>query len=186
MSLVRPERTRDNGSRSRGNWDCGEMSTESLRTYLNDHLAGSVAGLELLDHLIKLHQQSDREGLYRRLRAEIEEDQKVLQNILEQVGGRESRLRKAAAWMSEKLGEAKLVLDDPGDRQLRVLEGLETLGLGIQGKLLLWRALDSVSATLPPLRAFDFGRLQRRASEQFEQVDRERLLVARTTLAGSS
>ena len=161
------------------------MSTEHLRTYLNDHLAGSVAALELLDHLIKLHQKSDRESFHRGLRAEIEEDQKILQKILEQVGGRESRVRKAAAWMSEKLGEAKLVLDDPGDNQLRILEALETLALGIQGKLLLWRALGSVSAPAPAFRAVDFSQLERRARDQFDRVDTERLLVARAALAGS-
>jgi vacuolar-type H+-ATPase subunit I/STV1 len=161
------------------------MSAESLTTYLNDHLAGSVGALEMLEHLIKLHEKKDREPFYRRLRAEVEEDQKVLQNLLEKVGGRESRVRKAAAWMSEKLGEAKLALDDRGDNQLRILEALETVALGIQGKLLLWRALGSVSATRPALRAVDFGQLERRARQQFEQVDTERLLVARTALAGS-
>ena len=161
------------------------MSTEILRTYLNDHLAGSVAAIELLDHLIKLHDKSDRQPFFTRLRVEIERDQKVLQNVLEQVGGRVSVVRKAAAWMSVKLGEAKLVLEDPGDSQLRILEGLETLALGIQGKLLLWRGLGSVSAGVPELRAVDLGRLEARAREQFEQVDSERLLVARTALAGT-
>jgi hypothetical protein len=176
----------ERGHLAAGPQDSGEMSGEILRTYLNDHLAGSVAAVELLDHLIKLHQKSDRESWYRRLRAEIEEDQKVLQHMLEQVGGRESRMRKAAAWMSEKFGQAKFALDDPGDNQLRILEALETLALGIQGKLLLWRSLGSIAATLPALRAVDLGRLERRAGEQFEQVDTERLLVARTALAGSS
>jgi hypothetical protein len=87
--------------------------------------------------------------------------------------------------MSEKLGEAKFVLDDPGDNQLRILEALETLALGIQGKLLLWRALGSVSATAPAFRAVDFSQLERRARDQFDRVDTERLLVARAALAGS-
>jgi hypothetical protein len=159
------------------------MSTEILRTYLNDHLAGSVGALELLDHLIKIHEKSDRESFYRGLRAEIEEDQKVLQNLLEQVGGRESSVRKAAAWLSEKVGQAKLAFDDPGGNQLRVLEALETLALGIQGKLLIWRALASASDSIPAVRTVDFTRLQGRAREQFERVDAERLRMARIALA---
>lgn len=159
------------------------MSAEILRTYLNDHLAGSVAALELLDHLIKVAEKSDRESFYRRLRAEIEEDQKVLQNLLGLAGGRESPVRKAAAWLSEKVGQAKLAFDDPGGNQLRILESLETLALGIQGKLLLWRALASATDSVPAARTVDLTRLQGRAGDQFERVDAERLRLARIALA---
>lgn len=159
------------------------MSEKALRIYLTDHLAGSVAALELLDHLIKLHRESDRERFYRELHTEIDQDQKVLQSLLEQVGGRESPVRRAAAWLTEKVGQAKLAFDDPGDNQLRVLEGLETLGLGIQGKLLLWRALASVSDSTPALRAIDLTRLEGKARGQFERVDTERLRIARGALA---
>jgi hypothetical protein len=159
------------------------MSAEILRTYLSDHLAGSVAALELLDHLVKVHEMSDRESFYRGLRAEIEEDQKVLQTLLEQAGGRESPVRKAAAWLSEKVGQAKLAFDDPGGNQLRILEALETLALGIQGKSLLWRALASVTDSVPTARTVDLTRLQGRAKDQFERVDAERLRIARIALA---
>jgi hypothetical protein len=159
------------------------MSAEILKTYLNDHLAGSVAALELLDHLIQVDEKSDRESFYRRLRAEIEEDQKVVQTLLEQAGGRESPVRKAAAWLSEKVGQAKLAFDDPGGNQLRILEALETLALGIQGKLFLWRALASVPDSVPAARSVDLTRLQGRAKDQFERVDAERLRIARIALA---
>ena len=159
------------------------MSGKALRIYLTDHLAGSTAALELVDHLIKLHRESDKERFYRELRAEIEEDQKVLQSLLEQVGGRESPVRKAAAWLSEKMAQAKLAFDDPGDNQLRILEALEALGLGIQGKGVLWRALASVSDSVPPLRAIDLSRLEGRARDQVQRVDAERLRIARIALA---
>ena len=159
------------------------MSGEALRVYLTDHLAGSVAAVEFLEHLIKLHRGRDKESFYRELRTEIEEDRSVLQSLLEQVGGRKSPVRQAAAWLSEKLGEAKLVFDDPGHDQLRILEALETLALGIQGKSLLWRALASVSDSVPALPAVDLATLERRAGEQFERVDAERLRIARGALA---
>lgn len=158
------------------------MSSNSLTTYLNDHLAGSVAALELLDHLGKLHRGTEHEKLFQSLRGEVEEDQKVLQQALDLVGGKESRVRKAAAWLTEKIGEAKLKLDDAGDGELRVLEALETLGLGIQGKLALWRALAATADRLPQLRNLDFDRLQRRAAQQHERVEGQRLQVARLAL----
>jgi hypothetical protein len=52
-----------------------------LTTYLNDHLAGSVAALELLDHLIDSHEEPDR-AVLRELRNEISQDRQVLQRLL--------------------------------------------------------------------------------------------------------
>lgn len=154
------------------------MSTSVLTTYLNDHLAGSVAALELLDLLLSTGPAGQRES-YRRLRSEIEEDQRILQQIIQRLGGKESRVRKAAAWLTEKVGQAKLQFDDPGDGALRTLEALETLGLGIQGKLGLWRALEAVAAAIPEIGALDFSRLQQRAVDQFDRVDQLRLQAAR-------
>src|SRR5512145_2575288 len=103
------------------------MHSESLTTYLNDHLAGSVAALELLDHLVGITKGTEREEFLVALGGEIEEDQEILRQLLRALGRRESKTRKAAAWLTEKVGEAKLKLDDPGDGQLRLLEALETL-----------------------------------------------------------
>jgi hypothetical protein len=158
------------------------MSSKSLTTYLNDHLAGSVAAVELLEHLAVLQRGTRQEKPFQTLRAEVEEDQKVVQQILNRVGGKESRVRKAAAWLTEKLGEAKLKLDDPGDGELRLLEALESLALGIQGKLALWRALDAVARHLPEIRSLDLERLKQRAVQQHELVEAWRIEAAQTAL----
>jgi hypothetical protein len=121
---------------------------------------------------------TDREQLFLSLKEEIEQDQQIVKSLLRSVGGNESKLRKAAAWVTEKVGEAKLELDDAGDGQLRLLEGLEALGLGIQGKLGLWRALRAAS-THEELDALDLPRLERRALDQFARVEEHRLQVAR-------
>ena len=155
------------------------MGIEILATYLNDHLAGSVAAIELLDHLRELSQGAERERLFTSLQSEVEEDQKVLKELLRGVGGKESRARKAAAWLTEKVGEAKLKLDDPGGGELRLLEALETLELGILGKLALWRALGVAAELVPQIRKLDLSALERRAKEQHGRVEVERLKVAR-------
>jgi hypothetical protein len=158
------------------------MSNQTLTTYLNDHLAGSVIALELLEHLAALHRGSEREKLFLTLHNEVEQDQKVLQQLLEGLGAKESRVRKAAAWLTEKLGRAKLRLDDPGSGELQVLEALETLGLGILGKLALWRGLSLAADGVPQLRTLDFARLERRALDQHGLVEAERLEAARLAL----
>ena len=155
--------------------------SENLGTYLNDHVAGSVLALELLDHLIELPEAPDRK-LLTQLRIEIQEDQEVLRQLLRSVGAKESTARKAAAWLTEKLGRAKLRIDESGSGELRMLEGLETLALGIQGKLALWRSLATLKDAVPPLKTLDLARLQSRALEQFERVDRLRLDAVRRIL----
>ena len=155
------------------------MNRDILASYLNDHLAGSVAALELVERLRRLSQGTYREQMFLSLGQEIEEDQQIVKLLLWSVGGKESKVRKAAAWLTEKIGEAKLELDDSGNGQLRLLEGLETLGLGIQGKLGLWRALNAVSSQDAEIGKLDLTRLERRARNQFERVEAERLLVAR-------
>ena len=155
------------------------MNRDILATYLNDHLAGSVAALELVDRLRRLSQGTDREQLFLSLGQEIEEDQQIVKRVLQSVGGKESKVRKAAAWLAEKVGEAKLELDDSGSGQLRLIEALETLGLGIQGKMGLWRALSAASSQDAEIGKLDLARLERRARDQFERVEAERLLVAK-------
>lgn len=154
------------------------MSNEALQTYLNDHLAGSVAAIELLEHLASIHKGTRREQFFLTIRKEVEEDQTVLRQLLRDVGGKESRVRKAAAWLTEKLAEAMLHLDDPGSGDLRLLEALETLLLGIQGKMALWRGLKAAADRLPQIRRLDLTGLERRAQGQFDRLEGLRLQLA--------
>ena len=157
------------------------MTRRVLVTYLNDHLAGAVAALELLDHLLELPPLANRD-LLTRLREEIEQDKKVLQGLIKELGGKESPVRKAAAWVSEKIAQIKLKMDDPDSGELVEFESLETLALGIQGKLSLWRALAAVADRNPGLSSVDLAELQARARDQFERVEQLRLQAARRAL----
>jgi len=104
------------------------VSADSLAVYLNDHLAGSVAALELIDALaVAGHRHPD----------------------------------------------------------LDVLEGLETIALGIQGKAALRRALGAVAPGNPRLSSFRFSSLEARAQAQYDQVEQSRLTAARAALGGA-
>jgi hypothetical protein len=149
---------------------------ENLHIYLNDHLAGSVVALELLDALIEQHSE-DRFGKpFRGLRDEIHEDRETLRDLIRKVGANESTIRKAGAWLAEKFGRAKI--GDTGD-SAGLLQALEALALGITGKKLLWRSLTAIAANFPALQGSDFAELDRRARDQFERVEDLRLQVAR-------
>jgi len=151
---------------------------ERLHTYLNDHLAGSVAAIELLDDLIEHHSQDRFGKFFSDLRDEIHADQEKLRDLIGKVGGRESALRKAAGWVSEKFGRVKIRGADDSAELLQVLEGL---ALGITGKKLLWRSLAMVASNFPALQGTDFGEFEERARAQFERVETLRVEVARET-----
>jgi hypothetical protein len=147
-----------------------------LHTYLNDHLAGSVAAIELLDDLIE-HHPEDRFGkFFSDLRDDIHADQGKLRDLIAKVGGKESALRKAAGWMSEKFGRAKI---GDADDSAELLQALEGLALGITGKRLLWRSLAAIASNFPALQGTDFSELEKRAHAQFERVESLRLETAR-------
>ena len=158
------------------------MANEHLATYLNDHLAGSVVAIELIESLESSHEGTPVATFVRQLRADIEADQKELQRLMTSLEVSESRTRKASAWLTEKLTSLKLRFDDSEDGNLRLFESLEALSLGIEGKQSLWRALSAAAEASPELRILDYDLLQKRAQEQRERVESRRIEVARKIL----
>jgi hypothetical protein len=158
------------------------MANEHIATYLNDHLAGSVVALELIEHLEAAHVGTPLESFLAQLRADVTADRHELEGLMEQMHLTESRARKATAWLSEKFTEVKLRLDDPSGGALRLLEAFEVLSLGIEGKRGMWVALAAVAEEADWLRVVDYERLTRRAEEQRSRVEAERLKAAKAAL----
>ncbi len=158
------------------------MASEPLAIYLNDHLAGSVAGLELIDTLIEHEQGRPVADRLRALRIDIEEDQETLRGILARIDPDEHKVKQAAAWLTEKVSRGKFALAARSHPALALLEGLESLGLGIQGKLALWYALAEVAPHEPRLAGYPYEALEARAVLQHAAVERERLDAARAAL----
>ena len=153
-------------------------SGEYLATYLNDHLTGAEAALELLETL-EPHTDAAISMLATQLRPRIEEDRDELVRLMHAVDVSPSRARRAVGWIGEKTAELKLALDDPSDGGLRTLERLEALAIGIDGKRALWDALQTIARTIPALHEADYVRLARRAEEQRATVEARRLAYAK-------
>ncbi|MFN2475038.1 MAG: hypothetical protein ABR526_01685 [Chthoniobacterales bacterium] len=156
-----------------------ELDISQLSVYLNDHLAGAIAALELIEHLGKNHPDTDLEMFCAELHAEVSADLDVLRDLLHTFDEKESAVRKAGAWVAEKLGRVKLGLSGNDATGTGLLEGLDGLILGITGKRFLWRALAAAAETIPQLRGPDYPTLEQRAVEQRDRVDARRLAVAR-------
>ena len=159
------------------------MAKEHLATYLNDHLAGATAALELLEHLESAYAGTAVAHLAAGLRGDITADRQELEAIIRRTGGSRSGLRKAAGWLAERVARFKLWVDDPGGGNLRLLESLEVLALGIEGKRALWASLAAAAPEVPELRGPDYERLARRAEEQRGRVEPVRLDAARAAFA---
>jgi hypothetical protein len=156
------------------------MSREHLETYLNDHLAGSVTQLEILDQLAE--EATDLKAALERLRIDIGADRQELITLMRHLDIKESRLRRATGWIAEQIAEAKLVIDDDEGGHLRRLERLELMVLGIEGKLRLWQALEAASQLEPRLGILDYPWLIQRAHDQRVRVETLRLEAAKAAL----
>ena len=151
------------------------MSREHLSVYLNDHLAGSAAGLELISDLQAI---PGYEEWAARLHREVSEDRDQLETLMRKADISQNTARKAAAWLTEKVVQLKTRLDDRGGGPLQKLELVEALALGIDGKRALWTALRAVSGELPRLNELDYDRLIQRAEQQRGEVESARLRAA--------
>jgi hypothetical protein len=154
---------------------------ENLTTYLNDHLAGSVAALELIDDLINVSDDASLKLFLANLKRDIEADQKILEGLLEAANEGQSPMRKAAAWVTEKFARAKFKVAGENLGGLGLVQAFEMLALGIRGKELLWRAVASSNSS--SLRDIDFAKLEQRAVEQQKRVEEKRLEAARAAFS---
>src|SRR6478672_5757384 len=156
---------------------------KDLDSYLNDHLAGSISALELIAHCIDVHKGEPLGSFFVETEREIKADQETLRGIMRILGVRQSKVRKAGAWAAEKLGRARLIIagDEPGS--LGLVLTLEGLIMGVTGKKLLWASL--AAAKLPPLNTYNFEQLQRRAEQQIERLEAERIAAVRQAFVGA-
>jgi hypothetical protein len=154
---------------------------KELHSYLNDHLAGSVSALELLSHWAHLHKGKPLGAFFSQIETDIRGDQDGLRDLMHCLGVEESNIRQAGAWAAEKVGRARLMIagNEPGS--LGLVLTLEGLIMGIVGKKLMWRAL--AAANLPKLSGYDFKELERRAEQQIERIEAERVRAVLETFS---
>jgi len=84
--------------------------------------------------------------------------------------------------MAEKTSRLKFSGLTSGAADLGTLMALETLCLGVYGKLGLWKSLVEVVDQHTPLAAADLHELIARARSQHEALERERLAAGRQAL----
>jgi hypothetical protein len=154
---------------------------DPLALYLNDHLAGARFAIELLDRLRESYSNEPLGLLAGQLLTDIDEDRAVLQKLADQVGTGGSSVKEAASWLVEKASRLKLQLNSATD--LGTFEAVETLSLGVLGKLKLWQALLAVQSSDARLQQLDFNTLSVRAESQHDKLEQFRVRLAKSVLA---
>lgn len=156
-----------------------------IAIYLNDHLAGATAGVELARRLRGSNEDEPDFGpALAEICAEIESDRATLGAAMDQLGVGQSKLKPLAATLGERVGRLKLNGQLRGYSPLSRLDELELLQIGVAGKRRLWRALEHTRAgDLPGL---DLGALAERATEQLRRLEALHLKAAALALGAGS
>ena len=149
---------------------------QCLESYLADHLAGSRGALELIAHLGDHAADDAIRSVMTELHEDVEFDRAALERITRSIGGSMHPLREVSAWLAERISRLKLGAGSGPVDGLAQFEAVETVALGIIGKIKLWEvllasgAMGLDQASLPGLRE--------RALEQHGRVERERQRLA--------
>jgi hypothetical protein len=151
---------------------------ELLGIYLNDHLAGSVAGGELAQRLLAAFRGKPAEPALRVFVQQVQEDRASLLRIMAALGVPVRCYKTAAAWLLEKVARLK-----PNGHLLRrsplstVVE-LEAMCLGVAGKGAGWRTLRVIADSDARLDPGELDLLLARASSQADLLEELRTAAA--------
>jgi hypothetical protein len=161
------------------------VDTDHLSIYLNDHLAGATAGLELARHVAANNPDGPKGRALAHLARELEEDRGALLDIMRRLSRRRDRVKVILSWGAEKAGRLKLNGGVLGYSSLSRLEELELLSLGVEGKLALWQALLRTHGPHSSLEGAELEELIGRAKSQRRMLERQRRQAAEVALGSS-
>ncbi len=161
------------------------MNEKLLRIYLNDHLAGSTGGVELVARCRRENEGHPLGAYMEQLLGELEEDRALLRDLLGRIGGTENVVKQAGAWLLEKVERLKPDGSPFAYSDLNRVVEMEALLLGVRGRLALLCVLEAIHEPGGPFSDLDFPRLKQRAEQQLDAIERHRTDAARRAFAPS-
>jgi hypothetical protein len=149
-----------------------------LGIYLNDHLAGATAGVELARRMASSQQSSAVGDALGQLASDVAQDRSALISIIAALGVPRRSYKAWLAWGGEKISRLKpnghVVTRSP----LSSLEELEILRLAVEGKAAGWRTLRTLADHDHRLDTQQLDELLRRARSQIEILEELRIHAA--------
>ena len=154
---------------------------ELLETYLNDHLAGATAGVDLAEEIAEDSRDMPLGAEMTRLATDIAADRESLVEIMDALGIEKGAVKQAIGWMAEKMSRLRLNRAAAGSDELSLLLSLEALSMGVEAKRSLWQVLGEIAAAVPALSVVELSTLEQRAEDQIA-----RLVAARTAVGAGA
>lgn len=155
---------------------------QPLEIYLNDHLGGATGACEIARNAVEKFSTTSHRNFLAEFLTQVEEDRATLEEMINAVGGTPNPVKQAGAWLMEKLSRIKLSPGGLGSEEMSALLTIETLCIGVEGKICLWVALKDIAGDIKELSAFDLEELLARAKSQRDGLEKERLVATRAAL----
>jgi hypothetical protein len=156
-----------------------------LGVYLNDHLAGATAGLELARRMAAgARPGTETATVMTGLVSDIAADRSALIAIMTALGVKIRGYKVFAAWAGEKAGRLKLNGHLLSRSPLSGLEEAEMLRLGVEGKAAGWRTLRALAQHDHRLGTGQLDELLARASQQSGRLEDLRVTTAEQVFGG--
>lgn len=152
--------------------------TSLLGIYLNDHLAGSTAGVALIRRTAQAHEGTPAGPVLAKLAKEIAADREDLLAMMAALEIGIAHYKLAGAWVAERAGRLKLNGRLLSRSPLSSLVELEGMKLGVEGKITGWRSLRSLADHDPRLDAAELDRLISRGKAQSRTLEKLRAAAA--------
>jgi hypothetical protein len=158
---------------------------DPLGIYLNDHLAGATAGLELARRVAGARQVPATGPELQRFADELAEDRAALLRIMGTLGVPVRSYKVWAAWAGEKAGRLKPNGHLTARSPLSSLVELEMLRLGVEGKAAGWRTVRVLADRDGRLDAGELDELLSRARRQADFLEEARVRTVQQVIAAS-
>jgi hypothetical protein len=142
-----------------------------LGIFLNDHLAGAVAGSHLAQRCARNNAGTRYAEPLRGIADAVAEDRRTLERLMPTLGVAGNPAKQVSALATERLSRLKLNGRLTGYSPLSRIVEFDGLSAGINGKRALWLALLHVADRYPALRPEELRRLIERADEQLETIE---------------
>lgn len=161
----------------------GRLNTKLLAIYLQDHLAGTTAAVELSRRAAGSHPGTELGDALQALTLEAINDRQALLDLMAVFQVKPDRVKTTAAWVGEKVGRLKfngaaLLNRSP----LSDLVELEGIAIAAQWKAAGWRLLQTLATTDPRLAEANLGDLLHRADDQIVRIEQLRVSIAQDRL----
>ena len=160
-------------------------ANDLLEVYLNDHLAGSAAAVDLVEKLAGRNPGTPLAGLLADLGSQIEADKATLERVIQRLDVATSSVKQLGAKALEKLSRLRVNDRVTGSADVSRLMEIEMLSLGIEGKMALWLVLQDLAPSAPALSEFDWEGLIGRARQQRADLEPFRLAAALSAFAAA-